>query len=59
MRAEVRSEYVTEHAGAALSARRGLMTVRMLPRRSRVMYDTLTLAELEEMAPADVAAVRV
>lgn len=54
MRAEVRSDYVTEHAGAALVARRGLMDVRVLPQRSRMMYDMLTLAELEEMAPADI-----
>lgn len=51
--AQVRSEYFTESAGAALSVRRGLMSVRILNTRSRAMHDTLTLAELEEMAPHD------
>lgn len=59
MRAKVRSDYFTEHAGAALAARRGLLGVRVLSARSRAMYDMLTLAELEEMAPADLAEARV
>lgn len=50
----VKGDYVAEHAGVALAARRGLMTLRALSSRSRAMYDTLTLAELEEMAPPDV-----
>ncbi|WP_128254452.1 DUF3008 family protein [Falsirhodobacter deserti] len=55
MNAQVRSEYFTECAGAALSARRGLLNARALNHRSRDMYDMLTLAELEEMAPPDLA----
>jgi len=52
---QVRSEYITESAGVALAVRRGLMSVRILNQRSRAMHDTLTLTELEEMAPRDVA----
>ena len=52
--ARVKAEYFAEHAAVALAARRGLMTLRALSSRSRAMYDTLTLAELEEMAPPDV-----
>lgn len=47
----VRHEYYMETAGAALAARRGLLKIDMLNRRSRAMYETLTVAELEEMAP--------
>ena len=52
---QVKSEYFTESAGVALAVRRGLMSVRILNQRSRAMHDTLTLTELEEMAPRDVA----
>lgn len=51
--AQVRSEYFTESAGVALAVRRGLMSVRILTRRSQAMYDTLTLTELEEMVPSE------
>jgi len=52
---QVRSEYFAESAGVALAVRRGLMSIRILNQRSRAMYDTLTLTELEEMVPSDVA----